>query len=203
MRRSLKRLIAILALLPCSATAMAQLSVASGRSIALSQPQWRLFIPDDYTHRAGEAVDLLVHFHGDPQTVWNNAAYAELNAVVLTVNYSGLSSAYSTPFSNTALFQTVLDDARSTLASEPDFATTTSWNRLAVSSFSAGYGAVRQILAVPSYFTAIDSLLAAEGLSDDTREELEDYKQDITNGDFTEADSQYLRALAKRLSGGA
>ena len=46
----------------------------------------------------------------------------------------------------------------------------------------------------------IDSLLAAEGLSDDTRDELMDYKQDIAAGEFTEADSQYLRALAKRLS---
>lgn len=49
----------------------------------------------------------------------------------------------------------------------------------------------------------IDSLLTAEGLSEDTREELEDYKRDIAEGEFTEADSQYLRALAKRLSGGA
>ncbi|WP_425404123.1 hypothetical protein [Hwanghaeella sp.] len=47
----------------------------------------------------------------------------------------------------------------------------------------------------------IDSLLAAEGLSDDTRDELMDYKQDIAEGEFTEADSQYLRALAKRLAG--
>ena len=49
----------------------------------------------------------------------------------------------------------------------------------------------------------IDNLLARGDLSEDTRDELEGYKQDIAEGDFTEADSQYLRALAKRLSNGA
>ena len=46
----------------------------------------------------------------------------------------------------------------------------------------------------------IDNLLARDDLSDDTRDELMDYKQDIAEGEFTEADSQYLRALAKRLA---
>ena len=45
----------------------------------------------------------------------------------------------------------------------------------------------------------IDNLLARGDLSEDTREELEDYKRDIAEGDFTEADSQYLQALAKRI----
>lgn len=49
----------------------------------------------------------------------------------------------------------------------------------------------------------IDNLLARGDLSEDTREELEDYKRDIAEGDFTEADSQYLQALAKRIGAGA
>jgi len=48
----------------------------------------------------------------------------------------------------------------------------------------------------------IDNLLARDDLSEDTRDELMGYKQDIAEGEFTEADSQYLRALAKRLSSG-
>jgi len=46
----------------------------------------------------------------------------------------------------------------------------------------------------------IDNLLARGDLSEDTRDELEGYKQDIAEGEFTEADSQYLQALAKRLN---
>ncbi len=44
----------------------------------------------------------------------------------------------------------------------------------------------------------IEQLQAAD-VSDETREELEDYKVDIEEGDFTDADRRYLRALAKRL----
>lgn len=171
--------------------AHAQLPVATGHQIALSQPQWKLFVPSDYTHD-GDEVDLLVHFHGDSQTVWNNVAYAELNAVVVTVNYNGLSSAYSTPFADTTLFQQLLDDARLRLAAEPDFGPATTWDHLAVSSFSAGYGAVRRVLATPNYFEAIDSLLAADSL------------YATTAPDGTPLDSQMVdyKAFANRAAAG-
>lgn len=156
-------LISIAASVLLNVSALAQLPVATGRLISLSQPQWKLFIPSDYKH-TGDGVDLLVHFHGDPQTVWNNAAYAELNAVVVTVNYNGLSSAYGTPFADATLFQQLLDNARTKLTAQPDFGPATAWDKLAVSSFSAGYGAVRSLLATPAYFEAIDSLLAADSL---------------------------------------
>lgn len=156
-------LLLLIVMQSCGTLAFAQLPVARGRELALSRPQWKLFIPESYRAR-GDQVDLLVHFHGSPQTVWNNAAYAELNVVVVTVNYSGLSSAYSNPFSDTTLFQQLLDSTQTTLAAQPDFGPATSWDQLAVSSFSAGYGAVRNILKTPAYFDAIDSLLAADSL---------------------------------------
>lgn len=46
----------------------------------------------------------------------------------------------------------------------------------------------------------IESLLAREDLSDEMREELEGYKDDIAEGEFTASDSRYLNALAKRLT---
>ena len=46
----------------------------------------------------------------------------------------------------------------------------------------------------------IDELLAKPGISDDLREELEDYKTDIAEGEFEEADRRYLRAVHQRLS---
>ncbi|MEM8864128.1 MAG: hypothetical protein AAGF31_01120 [Planctomycetota bacterium] len=146
------------------AVASAELPYAFGREINLSRPQWKLFISGDYAPPADKAIDLLVHFHGDPQTIWNNAANAELNVVIVTINYRGLSSAYSDPFSDDTLFQRLLDDALNRLRRQPDFGSATSWNKLAVSSFSAGYGAVRRLLATPAYFEAIDGLLAADSL---------------------------------------
>lgn len=155
-------------LLPClllaSRTAWAQLPTATGRQIAMSQSACKLFVPDTYQQRPAKVVDLLVHFHGNPQTVWDNAKYANLNAVIVTVNYKGLSRAYSGPFSDRDLFELLLEEALHKLRSEEDFPEGLAWDRIAVSSFSAGYGAVREILKRDSYVREIDALLAADSL---------------------------------------
>src|SRR3954452_24551986 len=110
--RAIKLLaVSSIALFLSASIAAAQLPTATGRSFALSNASWEVFIPSTYYQRPGSVADVIVHFHGDPQTYWNNAQYANLNAIIVTVNYSGLSSAYSTPFSNSALFQSVLDQA--------------------------------------------------------------------------------------------
>src|SRR6188768_1347651 len=95
---------ALLAPILAAAPAAAQIPTATGASFTLSNAAWKVFIPSTYVQRSGNVADVLVHFHGDPQTFWNNAAYADLNAILITVNYSGLSSAYSTPFANQLLF---------------------------------------------------------------------------------------------------
>ena len=46
----------------------------------------------------------------------------------------------------------------------------------------------------------IGKLLAKKDISEDLRTELEDYKTDIAEGEFTEADRKYLRAVYQRLS---
>ena len=46
----------------------------------------------------------------------------------------------------------------------------------------------------------IDELLAKTGISEDWREELENYKTDIAEGEFEEADRRYVRAVHDRLS---
>ena len=45
----------------------------------------------------------------------------------------------------------------------------------------------------------IDALLARSDLSDELREELEGYKEDIAEGEFTASDAKYVDALARRL----
>jgi hypothetical protein len=173
--------VVVVAALACTwgTTAVAQLPTATGRQIAMSDPAWKVFIPSTYQPRGGVA-DLLVHFHGDPQTYWNNAKYANLNTVIVTVNYSGLSSAYSTPFSNTTLFQTIMTEALTKVRNEADFPDTLQWDRVGVSSFSAGYGAVREILKQPGYRNDIDVLMALDSL------------YATTAGDGTPLDSQMV-----------
>ncbi|MEA2736093.1 MAG: hypothetical protein QOE14_2544 [Humisphaera sp.] len=147
-----------------ASSATAQLPVATGRQISMTAPEWKIFIPSTYQQRPGNVADLLVHFHGDPQTYWNNAKYANLNTVIVTVNYNGLSSVYSTPFSNPALFGNLMNEALTKVRAEADFPDTLNWDKVGVSSFSAGFGAVREILQEAAYRGEIDSLLAADSL---------------------------------------
>ncbi|MEM7222234.1 MAG: hypothetical protein AAF495_04605 [Pseudomonadota bacterium] len=48
----------------------------------------------------------------------------------------------------------------------------------------------------------IEQLLAKEGISDQLRDDLEGYKEDIAEGEFEENDRRYLRALVERLGKG-
>jgi hypothetical protein len=153
---------------------------ATGRTFTLSDAAWKVFIPNTYYQRPGSVADVIVHFHGDPQTYWNNAKWANLNTIIVTVNYSGLSSAYSTPFSNSALFQSVIDQALTKVRAESDIPDNLQWDKIAVSSFSAGYGAVREILKSSIYRNEIDALLTADSL------------YATTAGDGTPLDSQMV-----------
>jgi hypothetical protein len=135
-----------------------------------------------------------VHIHGDPQTVWNNAKYANLNTIILTANYGGLSSAYQAPFSsNTSLFANILNEALTKVRAETDFPDTLAWDKVGVSSFSAGYAAVREILKQPTYYNEINTMLLADTV----------YASYTSGTDFTPLDSQmvdFRRFWRRRLS---
>ena len=80
------------------------------------------------------------------------------------MNYSGLSSAYTTPFSDNTLFQQIENEALAKVRAQSDIPDTLTWDKLGVSSFSAGYGAVREILKSSTYRNDIDALLTADSL---------------------------------------
>ena len=107
--------------------------------------------------------DLLLHFHGGAPTAVKNLTQSGVDAVLVTVNFNGLSKAYSGPFSeNPRLFQEVLDRAMGELKAAGAATADAEWGTICVSSFSAGYGAVREILKNPEYFKRIDALHCAD-----------------------------------------
>jgi hypothetical protein len=97
----------------------------------------RLFVAEHF--KAGEKADLLVHFHGAAKVVEREFARAKKNALLVTVNAKGLSAAYARAMEEPEALQKVIDEA---LAKAGNLKP----GRLFVSSFSAGYGAVRRVL---------------------------------------------------------
>jgi hypothetical protein len=108
---------------------------------------------------------LMIHFHGAAETVQAAFARSDLNAVLVVINFPGLSSAYSGPFERDAeLLPQILDDAKRAFQETASEVALSDWQRVSVSSFSAGYGAVRQILKSPKYFHRIDAIVAADSI---------------------------------------
>lgn len=122
-----------------------------------------VLVPACLPRDAGQ-VDLVVHFHGASEVVQREFSAAGLQAVLVIVNYRGLSSAYETPFSEPALFSTLLNETMRGLKTRGLVAPAVRWRRVCVSSFSAGFGAVRALLKVPAYFERIDALYLADTL---------------------------------------
>lgn len=104
---------------------------------------------------------VLIHFHGATSTVKEAFARSDWNAVLVIINFPGLSSAYSKPFSeDRELFEHILEQTYSAATAK----TSGGWKHIYVSSFSAGYGAVREILKTPAYFEQIDGIIMADSI---------------------------------------
>jgi hypothetical protein len=123
----------------------------------------RVYVPTTFQLHDGK-VDLVVHFHGDFNIVRGAAEQARISAAVVGVSRHGLSSVYEKPFSDPELFGQVIENAVATLRADPKIGPDVTLGRVYVSSFSAGFGAVRAILKVPRYFEMIDGIILADSL---------------------------------------
>ena len=107
------------------------------------------------------ATEVIVHFHGGVDAVRRAMERDDGREMVVVLNMPGLSAAYAAPFrKDPALFQTLLAAAW-TAGSEPD--RPPEWERITLSCFSAGYGAVREILRSPEA-GRIDAVVAADSI---------------------------------------
>ncbi len=104
---------------------------------------------------------VLIHFHGAKSTVKEAFARSDWNTALVVINFPGLSSAYSKPFAeDRELFVQILEQTYSAASGK----TSGEWKRVYLSSFSAGYGAIREILKTPAYFEQIDGIVTADSI---------------------------------------
>lgn len=142
--------------------AQAPVAVPEGRRIDLPD-EARLFVPAGYRPEAGDRFPVLLHLHGAPATVEAALAACGAPAVLVEFNRKGLSSVYTKPFSDPALFPRLLENTRQALK-DAGLAESPVLGRVIVSSFSAGFGGVRELLKVPEAFDRIDGLILADSI---------------------------------------
>ncbi len=122
-----------------------------------------LIVPPEAPVKA-DRLDLLVHFHGDVKLMTEQFTLAKLPGVLVVINYNGLSAAYSKPFEDDKLLTKVMDETLAALRKDGIAGDRGDWGRLRVSCFSAGYGAVRQLLKHDAWLERIDAIVAADSI---------------------------------------
>jgi hypothetical protein len=118
-------------------------------------------IPPDFQSADGQ-FDVVLHFHGNTDLVENSFAVAHVNAPVVIMNLGLGSGPYEERFSSPDLFREVLSRVGSAL--ERRGLVQPKLRRIALTSWSAGYGAIVRILENPSIGDTIDSVILLDGI---------------------------------------
>ncbi len=126
-------------------------------------PGWILYTPRGFTFAEDGSYDLVIHFHGVPEVVERQFEGLHLNALLVTVNLGTGSTPYRLAFADAAAWKRQLAFVEETihdLAPRHD----AHLGRLAISAWSAGHGAVLEILEHAEYRARIDAVMVADGM---------------------------------------
>lgn len=107
------------------------------------------------------SYDLVVHFHGAPKHVVPAFKRSSLGAVAVVINLGQLSGPYEQAFAGVDSFPHFLDSVKKDLAAQCGNATL---GRVAITSWSGGYGAAYRILAREANQERVDAVLFSDGL---------------------------------------
>ncbi len=102
------------------------------------------------------AMPLVIHFHGAPWLAEWSVRQRSSKAAVLTVNIGAGSGVYSKALADPGRFSELLDEARAAAHAK--------FKPVVLTSFSAGYGAVRAILNNHDNWPVIDGVLLMDSL---------------------------------------
>lgn len=110
--------------------------------------------------KQSKATPLILHFHGAPWLAEWAATRRLHRCAVLTVQLGAGSAVYARPFADPARFGQLLDEA----ARAPGRAAPLQFHPIVLTSFSAGYGAIREILKNRANWDRLDAVVLCDGL---------------------------------------
>lgn len=153
-------------------------------------------LPQGCAERA--ELDVVIHFHGSPKVMTKNFRATGLDAAAVIVNLGALSGPYEKAFERSGSFMTFLAGIDSDLAEHCPGAKR---GRVAISSWSGGYGAAYRVLVDERNDQLIDAILFSDGLHSAlankfTRELKADHMAPFTRFAGLAAKGQKLMAIA-------
>jgi hypothetical protein len=132
-------------------------------SVSWARGRTETYIPAGFWSSDGK-YDLLLHFHGAPSRVETAFQASDFDHTVLvTVNLGVGSGPYENRFAAPAAFPQLLDSIQRAVAQRAP-TKNLRLGRVALSGWSAGYGAIKQILTQAEHRSRVDAVLLADGL---------------------------------------
>lgn len=102
--------------------------------------------------RAAKPLPLVIHFHGAPWLAEQSIRQALPKAAVLAVNLGAGSRVYAEPFRDAAALRSILNALGRPVS------------RLYLTGWSAGYGAIREILRQPTNAALVSAVILLDGM---------------------------------------
>lgn len=138
----------------------ADAKVKRGRHVPM--PDGVLYAPPSFESADGH-FDLVIYYHGNVELVERSIAAAKLNALARIINFGESSGRYSEPLKNPFVFDNMLD-AIETHAQRGLALKSPRIRRIALASWSAGFGALFHILSSRSRLDRVDAVLLMDSL---------------------------------------
>lgn len=121
-----------------------------------------MFVPDGFVAPDDGVVPLCVHFQGGARAAQENFARSGQRGVLIASTLSGRSGAFSAPYRETSAFGALLEEGERALSQK--LGRDVKFGNVSISFFSAGYGAVRELLKDPQWFARIGTLVSADSM---------------------------------------
>lgn len=112
--------------------------------------------------RPSERMTLVVHFHGTPWLVEHQVSHLKSPVVLLTFQLGSGSGVYGAAFADAAAFASALEGA--TAAASAALGRAVRFDKVVLTSFSAGYGAIRAILRHPAHYARVSTVMLMDSL---------------------------------------
>ena len=135
----------------------------------------QIFIPDYYV-QSGQTYDLVFHLHSASWAAEDEVYKAKANVILFNIHLGAFSSPYQSYFSQTDRFRAILDQIKSELIQRRILPDSAKVRYLILTSFSAGYAGVREILKSDKYYQMITALHLADGLHSNSDPTTMDYQ---------------------------
>jgi hypothetical protein len=123
----------------------------------------QVFVPDYFSAPSDGQILLVIHLHGGVGASEDMVYRPRANAVLFSLELNGLSGVYQNYFADPLKFSVITNLVTEVLRTN-HVVSNPGIGRLVLTSFSAGYAGIREILKSPGYYQRVDALLLGDTL---------------------------------------